>query len=161
LRRCSCFPTLIASLALTAWACATDWGTTHNNNNGPHGFSEIFYAYSSGVANNGTAFGGMGYARPLTADGTHYASVAFNVTQTFCMLIGRYFQIIPALALAGALAKKRPAPANVGSFPVVGPTFVLLIIGVIVIVGALNFLPGLALGPIVEHFLMNGSRALF
>jgi K+-transporting ATPase ATPase A chain len=154
------FPTLIASLALTGWACATDWGTTHNNNNGPHGFSEIFYAYSSGVANNGTAFGGMGYA-PLTADGTHYASVAFNVTQTFCMLIGRYFQIIPVMALAGALAKKRPAPANVGSFPVVGPTFVLLIIGVIVIVGALNFLPGLALGPIVEHYLMNGSRALF
>jgi K+-transporting ATPase ATPase A chain len=154
------FPTLIASLALTGWACVTDWGTTHNNNNGPHGFSEIFYAYSSGVANNGTAFGGMGYS-PLTADGTHYASQAFNVTQTFCMLIGRYFQIIPVLALAGALAKKRPAPANAGSFPVVGPTFVLLIIGVIVIVGALNFLPGLALGPIVEHFLMTGSKALF
>lgn len=154
------FPTLIFSLALTGWACATDWGTSHNNNSGPHGFSELLYAYSSGVANNGTAFGGVGYS-PLTADGTHYASQAFNVTQGICMLFGRYFQIIPVLALAGALAKKRPAPATAGSFPVVGPTFVLLILGVVVIVGALNFLPGLALGPIVEHFLMNGSKALF
>jgi K+-transporting ATPase ATPase A chain len=155
------FPTLIVSLGLTAWACADpSWGSKFNTNSGPHGFSEIFYAYSSGVANNGTAFGGMGYT-PLTPDGTHYATTTFNVTQTFCMLLGRYFQIIPALALAGALAKKRPAPANVGSFPVVGPTFMLLIIGVIVIVGALNFLPGLALGPIVEHYLMTGSKALF
>jgi K+-transporting ATPase ATPase A chain len=157
------FPTLIVSLGLTAWACMADWGTTHNTNSGPHGFSEVFYAYSSGVANNGTAFGGVGYS-PTTPypDGTsHYLPNTFNITQTFCMLLGRYFQIIPALALAGALARKRPAPANAGSFPVVGPTFVLLIIGVIVIVGALNFLPGLALGPIVEHFLMTGSRSLF
>jgi K+-transporting ATPase ATPase A chain len=157
------FPTLIVSLGLTGWACVSDWGTTHNTNNGPHGFSEIFYAYSSGVANNGTSFGGVGYS-PTAPDANgvmHYTPNTFNVTQTFCMLLGRYFQIIPALALAGALAKKRPAPANVGSFPVVGPTFILLIIGVIVIVGALNFLPGLALGPIVEHFLMTGSHVLY
>ena len=157
------FPTLIVSLGLTGWACVRDWGTTHNNNNGPHGFSEIFYAYSSGVANNGTAFGGMGYtARHRRRTATPlWKPTMFNITQTFCMLLGRYFQIIPVLALAGALARKRPAPANAGSFPVVGPTFVLLIIGVIVIVGALNFLPGLALGPIVEHYLMTGSKALF
>jgi len=154
------FPTLIVSLVLTGWACTSDWGKSHIGNNGPHGFSEIFYAYSSGVANNGTAFGGY-TCSPLTPDNTHYASETFNVTQTFCMLLGRYFQIIPVLALAGALSRKRPAPANAGSFPVTGPTFVLLIIGVIVIVGALNFLPGLALGPIVEHFLMTGSKVLF
>jgi K+-transporting ATPase ATPase A chain len=85
----------------------------------------------------------------------------FNITQTFCMLIGRYFEIVPILALAGALAKKKPAPINIGSFPVVGPTFVLLVIGVVVIVGALTFLPGLAMGPLLEHFIMTGSKVLY
>jgi K+-transporting ATPase ATPase A chain len=170
----------IGSLGFTAWACITGWGTLNTGNNGPHGFSEIFYAYSSGTANNGTAFGGYGYTPTITktlADGTsqtvygyHDATGAnveglspkmFNITQTFCMLFGRYFEIVPILALAGALAKKKPAPINIGSFPVVGATFVLLVIGVIVIVGALTFLPGLAMGPLLEHFMMTGSKVLY
>jgi K+-transporting ATPase ATPase A chain len=157
----------IGSLGFTAWAVVTGWGASNVANQGPHGFSEIFYAYSSGTANNGTAFGGYGYTptTPVTLpDGTsasQYGSKMFNITQTYCMLFGRYFEIVPILALAGALAKKKTAPVNIGSFPVVGPTFVLLVIGVIVIVGALTFLPGLAMGPILEHFMMTGSRILY
>jgi K+-transporting ATPase ATPase A chain len=151
---------VIDTVAFTAWSCVAPWGYNNVGNSGPHGFSELFYAYSSGTANNGTAFGGYSYS-PLTSDSTHYASTMFNWTQTFCMLIGRYFELIPALALAGALAKKRPAPASAGSFPVVGPTFCLLVAAVVVIVGALNFLPGLAMGPIIEHFKMYGSGILY
>jgi potassium-transporting ATPase potassium-binding subunit len=153
----------IGSLGFTAWAVVTGWGATNVGNNGPHGFSEIFYAYSSGTANNGTAFGGYGYTPTTTnaAGQTVYGSEMFNITQTYCMLFGRYFEIVPILALAGALAKKKTAPINVGSFPVVGPTFILLVIGVVVIVGALTFLPGLAMGPILEHFIMTGSNILY
>ena len=85
----------------------------------------------------------------------------FNVTQTFCILLGRYFELIPVIALAGSLARKKPAPASIGSFPVVGPTFIVLIIAVIVIVGALNFLPGLAMGPMLEHFIMRSGGILY
>jgi len=157
----------IGSLGFTAWAVVTGWGANNVGNGGPHGFSEIFYAYSSGTANNGTAFGGYGYTPTVTqtaADGTTqtvYGSKMFNATQTYCMLFGRYFEIVPILALAGALARKRTAPVNVGSFPVVGPTFVLLVIGVVVIVGALTFLPGLAMGPLLEHYIMTGSGILY
>jgi K+-transporting ATPase ATPase A chain len=151
------------SLGFTAWAVVTTWGAGNVGNNGPHGFSEIFYAYSSGTANNGTAFGGYGYTPTVTnPDGTtSYGSKMFNVTQSYCMLFGRYFEIVPIMALAGALAKKKIAPITAGSFPVVGPTFVLLVMGVVVIVGALTFLPGLAMGPILEHFLMTGSKILY
>jgi K+-transporting ATPase ATPase A chain len=155
---------VLDTLAFTAWACLAHWGTDNNTNSGPHGFSELFYAYSSGTANNGTAFGGVGYApltTPNSAGQVFYASTMFNWTQGFCMLIGRYFELIPALALAGSLARKRPAPASAGSFPVTGVTFCLLVMAVIVIVGALNFLPGLAMGPIVEHFKMYGSHVLY
>ena len=154
---------VIDTVAFTGWACVTDWGAKNVGNGGPHGFSEIFYAYSSGTANNGTAFGGYGYSPTTTnaAGQTVYASTMFNWTQTFCMLIGRYFELIPALALAGALAKKKAATAHAGSFPVVGPTFCLLVAGVILIVGALNFLPGLAMGPIIEHFQMAKSHVLY
>ena len=109
----------IGSLGFTAWAVVTGWGATNVGNNGPHGFSEIFYAYSSGTANNGTAFGGYGYTPTTTnaAGQTVYGSEMFNITQTYCMLFGRYFEIVPILALAGALAKKKTAPINVGSFP--------------------------------------------
>ena len=104
----------------------------------------------------------MGYAPTVTSPTrptarktiTVYGSTMFNWTQTFCMLIGRYFEMIPILALAGALAKKKAAPMHTGSFPVVGPTFCLLVAAVIVIVGALNFLPGLVMGPVIEHFKM-------
>ena len=154
---------VIDTVAFTGWACVTDWGNTHVGNGGPHGFSEIFYAYSSGTANNGTAFGGYGYSPTVNTDAgqTVYASTMFNWTQTFCMLIGRYFELIPALALAGALAKKKAAATHTGSFPVVGPTFCLLVAGVIIIVGALNFLPGLAMGPILEHCQMVKSHVLY
>ena len=132
-------------------------------NSGPHGFSEVLYNYSSGAANNGTAFGAYGYTPTQSVNGTTvYGSKMFNLTQTFCMLLGRYFQIIPVMALAGALAIKKPvAVSKIGTFPVTGPTFILLVASVILIVGALNFFPSLALGPIVEHFVMHGSKVLY
>jgi K+-transporting ATPase ATPase A chain len=170
--KCCCLLLLmivIDTVGFTAWSCLTDWGTKNNANNGPHAFSELFYAYSSGTANNGTAFGGVGYAptdtSPDPADSTKtikvYGSTMFNWTQTFCILIGRYFEIIPVLALAGALARKKAATLHTGSFPVVGPTFCLLVAAVILIVGALNFLPGLVMGPVIEHFKMYGSQVLY
>jgi potassium-transporting ATPase potassium-binding subunit len=154
---------VIDTVAFTAWGSVAGWGQNNVGNSGPHGFSEIFYEYSSGTANNGTAFGGFGYSPTTTnaAGQTVYASTTFNWTQTFCMLIGRYFELIPALALAGALAKKKATVATAGSFPVVGPTFCVLVIAVVVIVGALNFLPGLAMGPMIEHFKMYGSHVLY
>jgi K+-transporting ATPase ATPase A chain len=164
--KCCCLVVLmivIDTVGFTAWSCVAKWGTDNVGNQGPHGFSELFYAYSSGTANNGTAFGGFGYSPTTTnaANQTVYASTTFNWTQTFCMLVGRYFELIPVLALAGSLAKKKPSLMNTGNFPVVGPTFCLLVIAVIVIVGALNFLPGLAMGPILEHFKMVGSHVLY
>ena len=164
--KCCCLYLLVMVIdvvAFTAWGCAANWGSSNVGNGGPHGFSEIFYAFSSGMANNGTAFGGYGYSPTTTnaAGLSIYASTVFNWTQTFCMYIGRYFELIPILALAGGLAMKRPAPASAGSFPIVGPTFIFLIIAVIVIVGALNFLPGLAMGPILEHFIMRGGGILY
>jgi potassium-transporting ATPase potassium-binding subunit len=166
----------VGSLGFTAWAVVTGWGALNTGNGGPHGFSEIFYAYSSGTANNGTAFGGYGYTPEVTnaagqtvygykdANGNNVTGMGgemFNITQAYCMLFGRYAEIVPILALAGALAKKKTAPINIGSFPVVGPTFVLLVIGVVVIVGALTFLPGLAMGPLLEHYIMTGSRLMY
>ena len=100
---------VIDTVAFTAWSCIADWGTNYNSNSGPHAFSELFYAYSSGTANNGTAFGGVGYA-PTATDATGhtvYASTTFNWTQTFCMLIGRYLELIPVLALAGSLGQEK------------------------------------------------------
>lgn len=114
------------------------------NNGGPHGFSEIFYAYASGTGNNGSAFAG------ITANTPWY-----NVTIGLSMLIGRFLMIIPLLAMAGALAKKTHVPASSGTFPTDTPTFTGLLVGVVVIVGALTYFPGLALGPVVEQFQMN------
>jgi potassium-transporting ATPase potassium-binding subunit len=166
--KCACLYLLVMvidCIGFTAWGAAAGWGNTNVGNNGPHGFSEIFYAYTSGMANNGTSMGGFGYSptgpNPNNANQTVYTSTMFNWTQTYCILIGRYWELIPIIALAGALAAKKPAPASAGSFPVVGPTFVLLIIAVIVIVGALNFLPGLAMGPLLEHFIMRGGGILY
>jgi K+-transporting ATPase ATPase A chain len=117
------------------------------NNAGPHGFSEALYAYTSAVGNNGSAFAG------LTANVTFW-----NVTLGLAMLIGRYAMIVPVMALAGALAaKKRVAPSE-GTFPTDGPLFVALLAGTILIVGGLTFFPALALGPIVEHFLMLAGQ---
>ncbi|MDF3064618.1 MAG: potassium-transporting ATPase, subunit [Polyangiaceae bacterium] len=120
-------------------------GTTGNlNNTGPHGFSEIFYAYASATANNGSAFAG------ITANTPWY-----NATLGLAMLVGRFLMIVPLLAMAGALAQKGHVPASSGTFPTDNATFSGLLIGVVLIVGALTYFPGLALGPIVEHFQMS------
>jgi K+-transporting ATPase ATPase A chain len=142
--------TAISILGFTAWAAVSDWGLAGLNNQGPHGLSEILYAFTSATANNGSAFAG------LTANSTWY-----NTTLGIAMLVGRFFIIIPVLALAGNLARKKILPASAGSFPATGVTFTLLLVGTVVIVGALTFLPVLALGPIVEHFLMYGSDKVF
>ncbi|NUO51428.1 MAG: potassium-transporting ATPase subunit KdpA [Polyangiaceae bacterium] len=132
-------------LVLTAIACLGDWGTSTLGNPGAHGFSEILYAYSSMANNNGSAFGG------LTASGSFYAT-----TGGIAMLIARYWVIVPVLAIAGSLAKKKIVPASPGTLPTHTPLFVGLLCGTIVLVGALTFIPALALGPIVEHLQMMG-----
>jgi K+-transporting ATPase ATPase A chain len=119
--------------------------TTGNlNNAGPHGFSEIFYAFASGTANNGSAFAGITVNTPW-----------YNTTLGLAMLFGRFMMIVPLLAMAGALAKKGLVPASAGTFPTDTTTFSALLVGIVVIVGALTFIPGLALGPVVEHFKMQ------
>jgi len=130
-------------LAFTAWACVSQWGLAGLNNSGPHGFSEMLYAYSSATGNNGSAFAGLSANTPW-----------YNTTLGIAMFIGRFLMIIPIMAMAGSLAKKRLVPVGAGTFPVTGLTFIILLIGTVLLVGALNFLPALALGPIVEHFLM-------
>jgi K+-transporting ATPase ATPase A chain len=137
----------------TAWASVTAWGQAGLNNAGPHGFSEILYAYSSAVGNNGSAFAGL-TANP--ADG----NPRWDTTLGIAMLIGRFLMIVPILALAGNLAGKKLVPESAGTFKVEGATFTVLLIGTVVLVGALTFLPALAMGPVVEHFLM-GAGSLF
>ena len=132
----------LSILGFTAWACVSDWGVAGLNNSGPHGFSEMLYAYSSATGNNGSAFAG------LTANTPWY-----NTTLGLAMLIGRFLMIVPIMALAGSLAGKQASPPSAGTFPVNGATFTFLLIGTVLLIGALNFLPALALGPIVEHFL--------
>jgi K+-transporting ATPase ATPase A chain len=140
-------------LAFTAWGAVSTWGQAGLNNNGPHGFSEMLYAFSSAVGNNGSAFAGL-TANP--ADGNPH----WNVTLGIAMLIGRFLMIVPILALAGNLAGKKLIPASAGTFQTEGVTFVLLLIGTVVLVGALTFLPALAMGPVIEHYLM-GAGTLF
>jgi K+-transporting ATPase ATPase A chain len=134
----------------TAWASVTDWGQAGLGNAGPHGFSEMLYAFSSAVGNNGSAFAGL-TATPADGD-AHY-----NLILGFAMLIGRFLAIVPILALAGSFAGKKPVPASAGTFRVEGLTFVVLLIGTVVLVGALTFLPALAIGPVVEHLLMRAG----
>jgi K+-transporting ATPase ATPase A chain len=141
----------LSILGFTAWASVSDWGLAGLNNAGPHGFSEMLYAFSSATANNGSAFAGL-TANPASGD-PHY-----NVTLGIAMLIGRFLMIVPIMALAGSLASKQASPPSAGTFPVNGVTFTVLLIGTVLLVGALNFLPALALGPIVEHFLTNQGK---
>ncbi len=141
----------ISILGFSAWALVSDWGQAGLNNAGPHGLSEILYAYSSSTGNNGSAFAGL-TANPTNGD-PHY-----NVTLGFAMLIGRFLMIVPIMALAGSLGLKKIAPPSAGTFPVSGFTFTVLLIGTVVLIGALNFLPALALGPIVEHFLTAAGQ---
>ena len=140
----------VCILVLTAWACRADWGLAGLNNTGPHGFSEILYAYTSAAANNGSAFAGL-TATPSNGD-PHW-----NLTLAVAMLLGRFGMIAPILALAGSLAGKKLAAPGPGTFPVTGFTFVILLTGTVLLIGALNFLPAVALGPVVEHFLMGRS----
>jgi K+-transporting ATPase ATPase A chain len=116
-------------------------------NNGPHGLSEMLYAYTSATGNNGSAFGGFIGNTPF-----------FNTTMGYAMLIGRFLMMIPLLAAAGSLAKKKMVPVSAGTFPTHGSLFVAWLVGVIVIVGALTFFPALCLGPVVEHFLMYNGK---
>lgn len=141
---------LFIILGFAAWAAAGRWGLLALNNGGPHGLSEILYAFTSAAGNNGSAFAG------LSANTQWY-----NVTLGCAMLMGRFFVIVPVMALAGNLAAKRITPVSGGSFPVTGPLFITLLCGTVLIVGALTFLPVLALGPIVEHFLMTSQKVLY
>jgi K+-transporting ATPase ATPase A chain len=124
-----------------------EFGTSSVYNPGPHGLSEMLYAYSSAAANNGSAFGGISV-------NTRW----YNTTLGLTMLFGRFFMIIPPLAIAGSLSRKKLIPPSLGTFPVTTPLFTGLLVGVIVIVGALTFFPALSLGPIVEHFMMNAGQ---
>lgn len=121
--------------------------TANTNNNGPHGFSEILYAYSSGAANNGSAFAGLNANTPW-----------YNLTLGIDMFVGRFLFIIPALAIAGSLAKKKMVPVTSGTLPTDGTLFVILLIGTVVLIGALTYFPALSLGPIVEHFQMLSGK---
>jgi K+-transporting ATPase ATPase A chain len=137
---------IFSILGFSAWALASRWGQAGLNNAGPHGLSEILYAYSSGVGNNGSAFAGL-----------NGNTAGYNITLGLAMLFGRFVMMVPILALAGSLARKKLVPPSQASFPVSGLTFIIILIATVLIVGALTFLPALALGPIVEHFQMVGS----
>ncbi|WP_426129683.1 potassium-transporting ATPase subunit KdpA [Pararhizobium sp. PWRC1-1] len=134
-------------LGFTAVSVLLPTGVASIGNPGPHGFSEILYAYTSAAANNGSAFGGLTGNTPW-----------YNITLGIAMLMGRFLVIIPALAIAGSLVTKKTAPASAGTFPTHGPLFVGLLCGVILIVGGLTFFPALALGPIVEHLAMISGQ---
>ncbi|MBN9588947.1 MAG: potassium-transporting ATPase subunit KdpA [Alphaproteobacteria bacterium 64-11] len=133
-------------LGMTALASVLPAGLAGLNNAGPHGFSEILYAFSSGTGNNGSAFAGLSANTPF-----------YNTTIGMAMLAGRFLWIVPMMAAAGSLAEKKIVPPSAGTFPTTGPLFVGLLVGVILIVGGLTFFPALALGPIVEHFAMHAG----
>ncbi len=133
----------VVQFAKNSWINAPGPATANLGNNGPHGLSEILYAYASGTGNNGSAFVGLNANTPW-----------YNITTGLAMLIGRFLMIIPLLAVAGSLAQKKLVPASAGTLPTNGPLFVGLLVGVVLIVGALTFFPALTLGPVVEHFLM-------
>jgi K+-transporting ATPase ATPase A chain len=133
-------------LGWTAVATVNPQAVSQVANNGPHGFSEILYLYTSSTGNNGSAFAG------ITAN-----TLFFNITGAVAMFVGRFWMIIPAMAIAGSLAAKKSVPASLGTFPTTGPLFVGLVVGVIMIVGGLTFFPALALGPLVEQFAMTAG----
>ena len=139
------FPMVI--LIFTAISVVHPLGTAGISNPGPHGLSQVLYAFTSGAGNNGSAFAG------LTVNTAWY-----DTTIGITMLIGRFFMIIPMLAIAGNLAQKKYVPPSLGTFPVTTPLFTVLLIGVIIIVGALTFFPALSLGPILEHLLMAAGK---
>ena len=136
----------LAILVLSALSSLLPSGLATLNNGGPHGLSEILYAFTSGTGNNGSAFAGLGGNR------------WYNLAMGFTMLIGRFLMIVPMLAVAGSLAKKKIVPPSPGTFPVTTPLFTVLLVSVILIVGALTFFPALSLGPVLEHLLMHAGK---
>ena len=140
-----CLP--LAMLGFAAVAVVLPTGIASVANAGPHGFSEILYAYTSAAANNGSAFGGLSGNTPW-----------YNITLGLGMLMGRFLVIVPALAIAGSVAAKKTVPESAGTFPTDGPLFVGLLTGVIIIVGGLTFFPALALGPVVEHLAIAAGQ---
>ena len=139
------FPLVILTLA--GISSVASFGTSSISNPGPHGLTEIIYAFTSQAGNNGSAFGGLNGNTPW-----------YNVSGALTMLIGRFLMIIPMLAIAGNLAEKKYVPPSLGTFPVTTPLFTVLLVGVIIIVGALTFFPALSLGPILEHLLMGVGK---
>ncbi|MGD0515277.1 MAG: potassium-transporting ATPase subunit KdpA, partial [Terriglobales bacterium] len=139
------FPLVI--LALAAISSVEGFGTSSISNAGPHGLTQILYAFTSMAGNNGSAFAGL-----------NGNTLWYNTAGAMTMLIGRFFMIIPMLAIAGNLAKKKYVPPSLGTFPVTTPLFSVLLVGVILIVGALTFFPALSLGPILEHLLMSVGK---
>jgi len=140
------FPLIILSLSAIS-VLAPGFGLSALSNQGPHGLSEILYAYTSATGNNGSAFGG------LNANTQWY-----NITLGIAMFAGRFLMIVPMLAVAGNLVKKRRVPVSAGTFPVTTPLFTALLTSVILIVGALTFVPALSLGPVLEHLMMHAGQ---
>jgi K+-transporting ATPase ATPase A chain len=140
------FPLTI--LLLTGISTVKGFGTSSISNPGPHGLSQILYAFTSMAGNNGSAFGGL-----------NGNTAWYNIAGAMTMLIGRFFMILPMLAIAGNLAKKKYVPPSLGTFPVTTPLFSALLVGVIVIVGALTFFPALSLGPVLEHLMMQAGKS--
>jgi K+-transporting ATPase ATPase A chain len=132
-------------LGWTAVAVVLPPGAAAMNNPGPHGFTEVLYAYTSQTGNNGSAFAGLS------------GNMFYNLTGAVAMFIGRFWMIIPAMAIAGSLAAKKSIPVSSGRFPTTGGLFVGLVVGVILIVGGLTFFPALALGPVVEQLAMPAN----
>ena len=140
---------MISMVIFSAIAIAVPAGLSGLNNPSSHGLSEILYAFTSGHGNNGSAFAGL-----------NANTVFYNLTIAATMLIGRFATVLPALAAAGSLAKKKIVPESSATFPTTGPLFIIVLISVILIMGALTFFPVYSLGPILEHFFVNQS-ALF
>jgi len=141
---------IFSILGFSAWASVSRLGLSGLGNSGPHGLSEILYAFSSGAGNNGSAFAGLNGNTPF-----------YNIALAAAMLFGRFLMLVPVLALAGNMARKKLVPPSEASFPASGPTFVIILIATVLVVGALTFLPALALGPVVEHLVMTGSGVLY
>jgi potassium-transporting ATPase potassium-binding subunit len=134
-------------LGFSAVAVVRPFGTSSISNPGPHGLSQVLYAYTSMVGNNGSAFGGL-----------NGNTMWYNTSGAVAMMLGRFFMHIPVLAIAGNLAKKKIAPASAGTFPVTGGLFTALLVSTILIVSALTFFPALSLGPILEHLQMLAGK---
>jgi potassium-transporting ATPase potassium-binding subunit len=137
----------ILLLILSSVAISIQAGLSSLSNSGPHGFSQIIYAFASTSGNNGSAFAGL-----------NANTIFYNLTTSLAMLIGRFSTIIPALAIAGSLANKKIVPASIATFPTTGLLFIIMLVGVIIIVGALTFFPAFTLGPLLEHLLLMTGK---